>query len=102
MSTVSSTSDLLTSAYSSTATSTTSSSSSSSSTSTSDIDWNGLIEEAVAAKMAKADTIETKISDNEATIAAYQELQGLLQDLSDAANALRAPSARVPPPTMPF
>lgn len=93
MSSVSATSDLLSSAYSSTTTSSKSSStSSSSSTSTSDIDWNGLIEEAVAAKLSRADTIETKISDNEATIAAYQKMQSLLQDLSDAANALRAPS----------
>jgi flagellar hook-associated protein 2 len=51
-----------------------------------------LIEEAVAAKLAKADSIEVKISDNEATIAAYKELQSLLQDLANAADALRAPS----------
>ncbi|MBU1174156.1 MAG: flagellar filament capping protein FliD [Alphaproteobacteria bacterium] len=70
----------------------TSTTSTATSTSSSDIDWSGLIEEAVAAKLTKADTIELKITDNEATIAAYQELQTLLQDLADAANALRAPS----------
>lgn len=94
MSTVSSsTSDLLTSSYSTTSTSTsTTSSSSSSSTSTSDIDWDGLIEEAVAAKLTKATTIETKISDNETTIAAYEELQTLLQNFAEAADVLRAAS----------
>lgn len=69
-----------------------STSSSTSSTSTSDIDWDALIAAAVAAKTAKADTIDVKITDNEAKIAAYTDLQSLLSDLADAAQALRAPS----------
>lgn len=84
MSTVSSTTDLLTATYTTTTSTATASSS--------DIDWDGLIEEAVAAKLTAADTIETKISDNQATIAAYEELQSLLQDLTDAADLLRAAS----------
>ena len=86
MSTVSSTtSDLLTSTYTTTT-------SNANATDTSDIDWDGLIEESVAAKLVKADTIEVKISDNEAKIAAYEELQSLLQDLADSADYLRAAS----------
>ncbi|EJW11920.1 Flagellar hook-associated protein FliD [Rhodovulum sp. PH10] len=56
------------------------------------VDWSGLIEAAVQQKLDKADAIDLKISDNETTIAAYGEMQSLLQDLADAANALRAPS----------
>lgn len=84
MTSISSTSSLLSAS--------TSSSSSTSSTSTSDIDWNGLIEVAVQAKLAKADTIDTKITANEAKIAAYQQMQSLLGDVKTAAQAMRAPS----------
>ncbi len=82
----SSTSSTTTSLISSSATSSTSS------TSTSDIDWSALIAAAVAARTAKADTIDLKVTDNEAQIAAYEELQSLLSELADAAQALRAPS----------
>jgi len=50
------------------------------------------VEEVVTAKLAKADTVEVKISDNEARIAAYGELQSLLSTVLEAANVLRAPS----------
>jgi flagellar hook-associated protein 2 len=92
-STSSSTADLLSSAYS---TATTSSSGSTSSTSAttdpSDIDWSALIEASVQAKLSKADTIDLKITANQAKISAYEQLQSLLDDLSDAADALRAVS----------
>jgi len=84
MTTVSSTSSLLSAS--------TSTSSSSSTTSTSDIDWSGLIEEAVQAKLSKADSIDLKITANEAKIAAYEGMQALLQSVASAAQALRAPS----------
>lgn len=94
----SSTSSLLTSAYSSSTTSSTSTDSTSSTTttsgtsSTSDIDWDALIEAAVLAKTARADTIDLKITENETRVAAYQSLQSLLTDISTAAQSLRAPS----------
>lgn len=99
----SSTSSLLSSAYSSSTTSTsstgstssgssTSSTSASSSSDSSDIDWDALIEAAVAAKLSRADTIDLKVTSNEAKIAAYQSLQSLLSDIGTAAQALRAPS----------
>jgi flagellar hook-associated protein 2 len=89
-----------------TATSTTSSTSSSSSsdtssstsstnyatTDTSSIDWDGLIDELYQAKLAKADTYETKITANEAKISAYEDAASLLSDLEDAVSVLRAPS----------
>jgi flagellar hook-associated protein 2 len=82
MTSVSSTTSLLTSSTSSTTVT----------TSTSDIDWSGLIEAAVAAKLAKADTIDLKITVNEAKSAAYGAMADLLGNLMTAANALRAPS----------
>ena len=106
MATVSSTStsSLLSSAYTSStasATSSTSSTSSGSSTSStssssssdsSDIDCDALIEAAVQAKLSRADSIDLKVTSNEAKIAAYQSLQSLLSDIGTAAQALRAPS----------
>lgn len=87
MTSVSSTSSsTTTSTYSSSATSSTATADSS------DIDWDALIEVAVQAKLSKADTIDLKITANEAKIAAYQELQSLLSDVADAANSLRAVS----------
>lgn len=74
---------------SSVTTSTSSTSTTSASVST---DWDSLIEEAVQAKLSKADSIETRISSNEAKISAYAEMQSLLQGVADAANALRAPT----------
>jgi flagellar hook-associated protein 2 len=46
----------------------------------------------VAAKLTKADTIDLKITSNEAKSAAYQSLSDLLADVQAAAQALRAPS----------
>lgn len=86
-SSVSSTASLLSSS-----TSTSSTTSSSSTTSTSDIDWDGLIEAAVQAKLSKADTIDLKITENEARASAYQSLSDLLADVQTAAQTLRAPS----------
>lgn len=83
---VSSTASLISSSTS------TSSASSSSTGSTSDIDWSGLIEEAVAAKLTKADSIDLKITASEAKAAAYQSMSELLATMQSAANALRAPS----------
>ncbi|PTW59336.1 flagellar hook-associated protein 2 [Breoghania corrubedonensis] len=54
-----------------------------------DIDWDALIEVAVAAKTAPADAIDVKITENETKIAAYEEMQDLLQGINDAATALR-------------
>lgn len=87
MTSVSSTASLLSSS-----TSTSSTTSSSSTSSTDDIDWDGLIEEAVQAKLSKADSIDLKITENEAKSAAYESAQSLLSALADAAEALRAPS----------
>ncbi|WP_421759003.1 flagellar filament capping protein FliD [Devosia sp.] len=86
-SSVSSTASLLSSS-----TSTSSTTSSGSTSSTSDIDWDGLIEEAVQAKLSKADSIDLKITENEAKSAAFQSLSDLLADVQTAAQALRAPS----------
>lgn len=44
------------------------------------------------AKLSKADSIDLKISENEAKSAAYEQAQSLLATLQSAANALRAPS----------
>ncbi len=85
MATVSSSTSASTTTY-------TSATSTSATTDTSDIDWNALIEVAVQGKLSKADTIDLKITANEAKIAAYQELQSLLSDVADAADALRAVS----------
>ncbi len=82
----------VTSSTSASTTTYTSATSTSATTDTSDIDWNALIEVAVQAKLSKADTIDLKITANEAKIAAYQELQSLLSDVADAADALRAVS----------
>lgn len=63
--------------------------SSSSSSSSTDLDWSALVEAAVAQKTTKADTIDTKIEQNEAKIAAYQEMQTLLQAIASAAGSIR-------------
>lgn len=86
MTSVSSTASLISSSTS------TSSTSSSSSTTTSDIDWDGLIEEAVAARLSKADSIDVKVTENEAKAASYQSMSDLLSDMLSVADALRAPS----------
>lgn len=75
-------------------TSTTSYTTSSSSTSaaSSTVDWDGLIEAMVQTKLDKADTIDTKITNNQTKISSYQSLQTLLQDLTTKAKALSNPS----------
>jgi flagellar hook-associated protein 2 len=70
----------------------TSSSKTAASTDTSNIDWDAIIEASVQAKLDKADTIDLKITSNEAKISAYQDLQSLLETLVTTAPALRAPS----------
>ena len=90
MASVSSTSTTASLISASTSTSTTSSTSST--TDTSEIDWDGLIEEAVAAKLSKADSIDLKITSNEAKAAAYESAADLLTTMLEAANALRSPS----------
>jgi|GEM_PF-317389 len=99
MTTTSATSSTSSTAATTSSTSSTSSSSDTSSTSSTsnttnldDIDWNGLIEEAVQAKLDKADAIDLKVTDNEAKISAYEQMQTLLGSVETAANALRAPS----------
>jgi flagellar hook-associated protein 2 len=83
-----------TSSTSSTSSSTSSAftTSSTSTTTTTSIDWDALIDAGYQAKLAKATEVETQITENEAKIAAYEELQSLLQDLADAAEVLSAPT----------
>ena len=50
-------------------------------TNSSSIDWSALIQAAVDAKTAQADTISTTITNNEAKISAYQTLQSDLKTL---------------------
>ncbi|MTH97459.1 flagellar filament capping protein FliD [Roseibium sp. RKSG952] len=66
----------------------TSSGSNTSSTSSS-IDWDALIEATVAAEQVSADSLDLKIAENELEIAAYTDMQSLLQDLETAAEAIR-------------
>jgi len=83
----------MTTTSSTSSTTTTTSSTSASSYASSDvtsIDWSGLIEELYEAKLAAADTYETKISTNESKISAYSDAADLLETLQDAADALRA------------
>ncbi|SCM74324.1 Flagellar hook-associated protein FliD [uncultured Pleomorphomonas sp.] len=83
----------MTTTSSTSSTTTTTSSTSASSYASSDvtsIDWDGLIEELYEAKLAAADTYETKISTNESKISAYNDAADLLETLQDAADALRA------------
>lgn len=70
-------------------TSTTTTASSYTYSSSTDIDWSALVEVAVAAKTAPADAIDVKIEANEVKIAAYGEMQSLLQAITSAADAMR-------------
>lgn len=79
-----------TSSTSSTTTSTSTTASSYASTDVSSVDWDGLIEELYNAKLAAADTYETKISTNESKISAYNDAADLLGTLQTAAESLRA------------
>jgi flagellar hook-associated protein 2 len=47
------------------------------------------VDVAVAAKEVPADTLEAKIEENEVKIAAYEEMQSLLQAITDAAETIR-------------
>jgi flagellar hook-associated protein 2 len=57
-------------------------------TNSSSIDWSALIQSAVNAKTAQADTISTTITNNEAKISAYQTLQSDLQTLYSGLSSL--------------
>lgn len=81
MSTVSSTAGVSTSSGASYITST-----------ASGLDTDALIEAAVAQKTARADTIDAKVTANEAKIAAYEELQTLVAAVSDAVEGLALPA----------
>lgn len=81
MSTVSSTAGVSTSSGASYITST-----------ASGLDTDALIETAVAQKTARADTIDAKVTANEAKIAAYEELQTLVAAVSDAVEGLALPA----------
>jgi flagellar hook-associated protein 2 len=75
----------------STSTSSTSSTNSTSTTgtnTTSSVDWNALITSEVNAKLARATTIQTSITSNQAKITAYQSLQTSLGTLATAASSL--------------
>ncbi len=57
-------------------------------TNPSGLDWNALIQALVNAKLAAATSVENKITNNEAKVSAYQNLQSLLSSLASAANPL--------------
>lgn len=57
-------------------------------TNSSSIDWSALIQAAVDAKTAQADTISTTITNNEAKISAYQTLQSDLKTMSSGLSSL--------------
>ncbi len=64
------------------------SSTSSASTDPSGVDWNALIQAQVNAKLAAASSVETKITNNEAKVSAYQNLPTLHSSQASAANPL--------------
>ena len=80
----------MTSVSSTTSSTTTASTSSTNSTSTtgtnttSSVDWNALITSQVNAKLARATTIQTSITSNQAKISAYKSLQTSLSTLATA------------------
>lgn len=92
MSTVSTTSTTTPNTTTATAAKTTQTTQASKNVSNSEIDWQGLIEEAVNAKLYKATSIDLKIEDNDLKIAAYEEAKSLLTTMQNAAQALRSPS----------
>lgn len=53
------------------------------------IDYSALIEAKVASRLTRADRIDTTITENEATISAYSDLQELLLAMNDAIDGLR-------------
>lgn len=56
------------------------------------LDTDSLVSAAVAQRTSRADTIEAKVTANQAKITAYETLQGLVNDISDALEALAAPT----------
>ena len=60
--------------------------------SSSGLDTSALVEAAVATKMLPADDLEVKITENEAEIAAYQEMQNLLSAISDSLYPMTNPT----------
>ncbi|MEA1651986.1 flagellar filament capping protein FliD [Nitrospirillum sp. BR 11164] len=66
-------------------------STSSSASSVTGLDYSALVAAAVAAKEARADTIDSEITDNETKISAYENFQTLLNTLATAAEALSNP-----------
>ena len=86
MSTVGSTTSSTSSATTSSTTAT------SATTDPSTVDWSELISEMFAARTAQADSYETEITDNEAKIASYQQMQTLLSGLETAAEVLADPA----------
>ena len=84
--TVSSTSSGATSTTTPTVSTTTTTTSAS--TNPSGIDWNALIQAQVSAKLAAATSVETKITNNEAKVSAYQKLQTLLSTLATGSDPL--------------
>lgn len=76
---------------SSTTPTTTTSTTSGASTNPTSIDWNALIAAEVQAYLAPADTINTNITNNEAKISAYQNLQTLLSTLTTGSDPLSTP-----------
>lgn len=79
------------SSVSSTASVSTSSGTSYITSTASGLDTEALIEAAVAQKTARADTIDAKVTANDAKIAAYQELQTLVSAVADAMQDLALP-----------
>lgn len=75
---------------STTSTTTTTTSSTSYSQNRNDFDTDALVEAAVADRLARADSLETKVTENETKIAAYEEMQTLLLAMQDSLQALRA------------
>ncbi len=57
------------------------------------LDTETLIENAVAARNAKADAIEVQVTEAETKVSAYQELESLLLTLEDSLDDLRNPSS---------
>jgi len=67
---------------------TTSTTTTSASTNPSGVDWNALIQAQVSAKLAAATSVETKITNNEAKVSAYKNLQTLLSTLATGSDPL--------------
>ncbi|WP_374569815.1 flagellar filament capping protein FliD [Phenylobacterium sp.] len=82
----------MTTTTSSTSTVVTSGSTTYISSTASGLDTDALVEAAVAQKTQRADTIDSKITANEAKISAYESLQSMLSDISSALSDLAAPA----------